>query len=191
VSQLYLSRPDQVRYAMATAARTEREWKGKVTPADPDCIGWMPSDPAQFLVLLIEAITMSGGDDFLEIGCGPGTKMLLARELFGLKAYGIENDPEMVKAAYSLGLGLTVEPADALGWGSYGGFGIVFFNRVFHGTETGAVKQGDLERQVWADMAPGAVVIAMNLRNKPPDSWIIVTDDWEARQGVWIKPPGA
>jgi hypothetical protein len=35
------------------------------------------------------------------------------------------------------------------------------------------------------------VVIAMNLIAKPPDNWIIVTDDWEARQGVWMKPHSA
>jgi trans-aconitate methyltransferase len=174
---------------MEIAARIEREWKGKVTPADGASLPWMPSDPAQFLVLLIEAITMADGDSFLEIGCGPGTKMLLARELFGLKTYGIENENELVKAAWELGL--TVEPAGALGWGHYGDFGIVFFNRVFHGDGPGAVKQEALEAQVWRDMAPGAVVIAMNLIAKPPDNWIIVTDDWEARQGVWMKPHSA
>lgn len=185
-----MSAPDQIRETMATAARIEREWKGKITPPDGST-GWMPSDPAQFLVLLIEAITESpeGANEFLEIGCGPGTKMLLAQEIFGLRAYGIDSEHEYIKAAWELGL--TAEPADALGWGAYGDFGIVFFNRVFHGTGEGAVKQAQLEAQVWADMAPGAVVIAMNLLDKPPSSWLIVTDDWEARQGVWIKPLSA
>jgi trans-aconitate methyltransferase len=176
---------------MATAARIEREWKGKIPPPEGST-GWMPSDPAQFLVLLIEAIAESpaGANQFLEIGCGPGTKMLLAQEIFGLQAYGIDSEIGYIKAAWELGL--TAEPADALGWGTYRDFGIVFFNRCFHGTGEGAVKQDALEKQVWADMAPGAVVIAMNLLAPPPQEWIIVTDDWaDGRRGVWIKPLSA
>lgn len=179
-----MSRTGDIRTVLATVTELDRQWKGKVTvPAD--ATPWMPSDPAQFLVLLIEAIAEAPGDTFLEVGCGIGTRMLLAQELFGLKCYGIEREHEYIKQAW--GLGLTAEPVDALGWQSYRDFGIVFFNRPFQDT----VKQAQLERQVWEDMAPGAVVIAMNLLAPPPSAWIIVTDDWEARRGVWMKPLGA
>lgn len=166
----------------------DRDWQKRSANPDPArYTPWMPFDLASFITMLAEALPEAPdglpGEEFLDIGCGPGSKMLIARDVFGLDAHGIEIDAEMAAAARTLGL--DVATADALEFPSYGDYGIVWFNRPFR--DPGL--QAKLEARVWADMAPGAVVICANLEDRPPSSWFIVDDDWEARRGVWFKPP--
>lgn len=175
-------KPGTIGKLLADARDEERAWQKKAEPS-PGCLPWMPADIAQFLLLLLEAVAAQHGAEYLEVGCGPGTKLELAREMFGLAVHGIEKDPEMAAAAaVRLGPG-TVREADALGWPFYAAYDIVFFNRVFRDE----VLEAELEAQVWRDMRRGAAVICMNLA-APPPGWLPVTDDWEARRGVWIKP---
>ncbi len=173
----------EVRDLLTTVRQIERQWQKQVDIGDESMFaGWMPSDVAQFLVLLVEAITEAPGNGFLEIGCGPGTKMMLARDLFGLDVTGFDRVPEFVVAAKEQGL--NVAQCDAFDFAAYPKFDIVFFNRPFRNRET----QRDLEHLVYSKIRRGAVVIAMNLETQPPSSkYLVVTDDWESRRGVWLK----
>jgi hypothetical protein len=119
---------------------------------------------------------------FLDIGSGPGSKMLIAQELFCLDACGFDRVPEYVAAAAELGLNVT--EADALEWGGYGDADLIWFHRPLRDP----VRQFTLEQQVWKDMAPGAVVICANLE-APPAGFVTVLDDLEARRGILMKPP--
>ena len=161
-----------VRGLLTSVRQIERQWQKQVDVGDQQMFtGWMPSDVAQFLVLLIEAIAEAPGNSFLEVGCGPGTKMMLAQGLFGLDVTGFDRVPEYVVAAKEHGLNVAK-------------FDIVFFNRPFRDREV----QRDLEKLVYSKVRRGAVVIAMNLETQPPDSkYLVVTDDWESRRGVWLK----
>lgn len=172
-----------VRGLLTSVRQIERQWQKQVDVGDQQMFtGWMPSDVAQFLVLLIEAIAEAPGNSFLEVGCGPGTKMMLAQGLFGLDVTGFDRVPEYVVAAKEHGL--NVAECDAFDFQAYGKFDIVFFNRPFRDREV----QRDLEKLVYSKVRRGAVVIAMNLETQPPDSkYLVVTDDWESRRGVWLK----
>lgn len=172
-----------VRDLLTSVRQIERRWQKQVDIGDQQMFtGWMPSDVAQFLVLLIEAIAEAPGNSFLEVGCGPGTKMMLAQGLFGLDVTGFDRVPEYVVAAKEQGL--NVAECDAFDFQAYGKFDIVFFNRPFRDREV----QRDLEKLVYSKVRRGAVVIAMNLETQPPDSkYLVVTDDWESRRGVWLK----
>ncbi len=171
----------EIRELLAEVRQVDRAWQKKISVAG-EFTPWMPSDVAQFLVLLIEAIAEAPGKGFLEVGCGPGTKMLLARELFGLDVTGFDRVPEYVDAARERGL--NAAECDAFDFAAYGKFDIVFFNRPFRDQQ----MQRDLERLVYGKIRRGAVVICMNLENPPPpDKWLVVTDDWEGRRGVWLK----
>jgi trans-aconitate methyltransferase len=172
-----------VRDLLTSVRQIERQWQKQVDVGDQQMFtGWMPSDVAQFLVLLIEAIAEAPGNSFLEVGCGPGTKMMLARDLFGLDVTGFDRVTEYVVAAKEQGL--NAAECDAFDFGAYNKFDIVFFNRPFRDRPT----QAKLEKHVYSKIRRGAVVICMNLETQPPgDKYLVVTDDWESRRGVWLK----
>lgn len=132
-----------------------------------------------------------GGNVVMTGNCGIGTRMLVARELYGLEVHGIDRVPEYVAQARELlptGVpGVTAEVAevaDALGWDGYGKYDLVWFNRVFSDRDL----QRRLEYQVWTAMRPGAVVIAANLESPPPANWWPVLDDREVRRWIAQKP---
>src|SRR5215813_10070328 len=141
-----------IRDLLSTVRELDRSWQKKVPEASsPEYTPWMPSDVAQYLVLLIEALAEAPGDKFLEVGCGPGTKMMLAERLFGLDVSGFDRVPEYVKAAVEQNL--NAFECDAMEYGGYGEFDVVFFNRPFR--DAGLEQQ--LERTVWRRMRRGAV----------------------------------
>jgi hypothetical protein len=82
--------PDYIREVMTQAARLEREWLGKDPGTDSRYLPWMPFSIPAFIALAAEALPETSGNRFLDIGAGAGTKMLLAREIFGLRVTGIE-----------------------------------------------------------------------------------------------------
>lgn len=143
---------------------------------------WMPFPLFDFIALVAEALPELQGPQFLEIGCGIGTRMKVAKEFFGLHVQGFDRVPAYVEQAVKLAL--DTEEADALEYDGYGKFDLIWFNRPFNDQKL----QVQLEEKVWADMRPGAVVIAANLLNQPPSNWWLVLDDWEVRRGIWQKP---
>jgi trans-aconitate methyltransferase len=162
--------------------RLEREWMGKVPDAStPLNTPWMPFPRHDFVAMLTDAVAEAEGGRLLDVGCGPGTKMMLASAIFDLDAHGVERVPEYVAAARKMGL--LVHEADAAEWKGYGEYDIVWFNRPFRDREA----QRALEFRVWDELRPGAVVMCANLENQPPSSWYPILDDWEVRRGIWQK----
>ena len=177
------NRSEVIRDALSTAAELDRQW---MTPEsgrdDPRCTPWMPFPVHDFIALVAEALPETSGDRFLEIGCGIGTRMLVAQAVFGLEVSGIERVPEYARAAAELGL--DVQVTDALGWGGYSKPDLIWFNRPFRDP----VQQRQLEMQVWQDAAPDTVIICANLENTPPPDWWLVLDDREVRRWIVRKP---
>lgn len=171
-----------LQHIIRTATQLERDWLGKAPPEDRQFTPWMPFPIPAYISLLAEALPEVPGDRFLEIGAGPGSKMLIARELFGLEVHGIELNPEYARQAVSLGL--RVMTGDAADFGDYRAYDVIWFHRPFRDPDS----QAALEKRVWDDMAPGAVVICANLEGTPP-GWVTILDDWEIRRGIWMKPP--
>jgi hypothetical protein len=154
--------------------------------ADPSNTPWMPFNLFDFAALLFEAVPLIPDDaTLLEVGCGPGPNLVLARAL-GLDAYGIEVSAEL--AAPGIDAGLTIEVADALAYDGYRKPAAVWLNRPVR--DRG--REAALEQKIWREMAGGAVAICANLENRPPESWFIINDSWESlRRGAWVKPHAA
>ncbi len=171
----------QVRSAMTTAAELDRKWlRADVGHEDTSrYTPWIPFPLYDFVALMAEALPETAGDRFLEVGCGVGSKLLLAGTVFGLNARGIERVPEYVAEARRHGL--AVDAADALDYPGYGDFDLLFFNRPL----ADPVLQAALEAKIWCEVPAGAVVIGANLEAPPPASWYPVLDDGEVRR--WIS----
>lgn len=187
----------QLARVIARGVQLDAEWQGKTQQSAADKARYTPFMPFNmfaYLALLGEAVAWFADDrpgrrdiTFLDIGCGPGSKLLVTRDIYGLDAHGVDRDPEYVAAARSLGL--SAEVADAARWTGYGRPDLIWFNRVLRD----AAEQNALENRVWSQMAPGAVVMCANLEQPPPQAWFPVLDDWELRRGIWVKPgqPGS
>ncbi len=167
-----------------TVAKLDKEWqRGDVGHDDARYTPWMPNPSwPDYVALLAEAMPDVEGPRFLEVGCGIGTRMLIAREMFGLDVSGIERVPEYVAQAKELGL--SVECIDALGWEGYGTFDVVWLNRPFRDPE----MELALEGQIWAEVEPGTVVLCANLQDRPPTWWWPVFEDVDIRRWIVQKP---
>jgi len=174
--------PDAIRRAMTTAARLERHWLNREPGTGSRYLPWMPFSIPAYIELVAEALPEAPGNRFLDVGCGIGTKMLLAREIFGLDVAGIEASPVYAEQAKTLGLDVLV--IDAADFGGYDGYDLIWFYRPVRDPDL----QAALEKAVWDQVAPGAVVIGANLE-APPADWHIILDDWERKRGIWMKPP--
>ncbi len=162
---------------------TEAAWFKQGDPRSP-YNPWMPFAPADFLWIAFECIPEMKGREFLDVGCGPGTKMLLARHFFGLEPSGIEIDPDMARAAQVHG---GVRTADALlvAGGLYGNFDLIWLYRPFRDI----AREAELEARIMDEMKPGAILAGGAWEICPADhGWIPVVDDWELRRGAWMKP---
>ena len=162
---------------------TEHRWFAQGDPKSP-VLPWMPFQPADFLSFVFECVPELGGREFLDVGCGPGTKMLLAKHFFGLEPCGIEISETMSVAAEEHG---AVRTGDALlaPEGVYENFDLIWLYRPFRDPEL----EDQLEKRIMGEMKPGAILAGGAWENCPADSrWIPVVDDWELRRGAWLKP---
>lgn len=183
------ARAGSLRALITDVQLLDRLWMRKAAGHDdPRSTPWMPFPLFDFIALVAEALPETAGDAFLEIGCGPGTRMLVAHELYGLDCHGIDRVPAYAEQAGKLlpaGMpGVTAEVADALGWDGYGKPDLIWFNRPF----ADPALQRRLEAQVWEDVKPGAVVIWANLEAPPPGSWWPVLVETGVPRGIAQKP---
>jgi SAM-dependent methyltransferase len=177
--------PDALREAMKAAARLEKEWRGKIPDNDKSRCPWMPFPMSAYILLLDEAFLAAPGNRFLDVGAGVGSKMLRARDTYGLDITGIEIVPEY--AAEAGRAGLDVRLGDALDFRDYGDYDLIWLYRPFR--DPGL--QADLERIIWDQMAPGAIVMCAGLEAPPPSPqfWPEL-DDLELKRGIYRKLPG-
>lgn len=171
-----------IQSVLQDVVRIERSWQAAHPPSDPRHIPYIPFPLFDFISMLAEALVEARGGRYLEIGAGPGSKMMIAAGLFGLDARGFDICEPMTD--YARSIGLNVEQADAMDYSHYHEADIVWFNRVFQNPMT----QVELENKVWTQLNPGTVVVCANLEQRPPSSWPIILDDMEIRRGSWQKP---
>jgi SAM-dependent methyltransferase len=163
--------------------KEEHRWFKQGDPLSPT-LPWMPFQPAEFLSILFECVPELAGREFLDVGCGPGTKMRLARDFFGLEPVGIEINPAMAAEARAWG---SVTTADALelGDGAFGAWDLIWLYRPFRDPQL----ETQLEARIMDEMKPGAILAGAHWEICPADHrWIPVFDDWEIRRGAWMKP---
>jgi trans-aconitate methyltransferase len=148
----------------------------------------MPFSTPAFISMLAEALAEADVTPrtrrdlvFLDVGCGPGSKMLVARDLFGLDVSGFDRREEYVQAACSLGLDAVT--ADAETFGHYGTADIVWANRVARDAQI----QARIDQKILRETKPGAIVMMSHMEVVPP-GWYPILEDAEARRGIWQKP---
>jgi SAM-dependent methyltransferase len=179
------SRAGHVQRVLRWCQDEEHTYMSHGNRQDPTYLPWMPFQIGEFTSFMTEIVAEANGSWFLDIGCGIGTKMLLARELFGLDPHGIEVDIAMAKRA-STKFPYAVICADALAdFYAYTAADIIWMYRPFRNAEL----QDKLEAQVMESMKPGAILAGAKWQmDRPPKGWITVIDDWELKAGAWMKP---
>lgn len=179
--------PRVIREVLALAGLEHEQSQKRIPGASAEYLPWMPFQIPEFLALLAEAIPAAPGYRFLEVGAGVGTKMLLARELFGLDVTGIEISPALAVKAASLS-GAEIECGDALDYNWYDEADLIWFYRPCRDPDT----QAALEKTVWDGMAPGAVVICASYEARPPAGrFFPILEDMDRPVGIWQKLPPA
>lgn len=168
-------------------AEIEHEWlmKGRA-PHNRPTLGWMPYQLADFVAIMVDCVQAADGVRFLDVGCGPGTKMAAASLLFGLKTDGIELDTAMAMKAAFVNTEGEVCNGDALYWddGWYGDYDIIWLYRPFRD----ATLEKRLEDRIRFEMKPGAILAGGAWEAPCPFSWIPIVDDWDTKRGAWAKP---
>jgi len=161
----------------------EARWKEPGdSPLLPDAYGFQAFRIPDFLRLLAVAVmAVAPMRSFLDAGCGIGTKVLIARDMFGLDAAGIDVVPSYVEEAGRLGLGGMVALVDVREFGGYGEQDIVYCYGPFREPDA----QAAFEKRLHAAMRPGSILIAVMPTLKPRGWECLFRVPW---QGVWRKP---
>jgi len=131
----------------------------KAVSEQSDNYDFIPFPSGAFVDMLIEAsiyFQLDRTKKFLDIGCGPGTKVMLANVLFD--AHGIEIKQSSVRMANRLGL-KNVSQGDALKYDNYGDFDLLYFYRPFKNDPL----QHALEERIFEQMKPGALCAPMHM----------------------------
>jgi len=97
------------------------------------------------------ALGQTTGKKFLEVGCGIGTKILLANAFFD--AHGIEIEDRNIALARILGAE-TASKGDCLTYEGYGDFDFLYFFRPIIEPQ----KEAEFERRIHDQMKSGAVI---------------------------------
>jgi SAM-dependent methyltransferase len=165
---------------------------------DPVVNPWMPYQPADFIGILWECmpeITICPPREpaFLDVGCGPGTKMQIASTLFGFNVTGIEVDEAMAAEARSLFPQVHTGSAQDYK-GAYDRFDVIWLYRPFRDPSS----EYKLEQLIMANMRPGAILAGASWETDVPAlGWQPVVDDCllspdgtlKIVRGAWQKPP--
>lgn len=134
-----------------------------VSMGEVDCdekhFQFVPFPCGAFVDLILEGFNFSGQDrtkKFLDVGCGTGTKVMLASVLFDV--YGIEYEPLYVEMAHDLGIRNRIGVADAMTFHAYEKFDLIYYYRPIKDTELYA----KFESMIHEKMRPGALVAPMH-----------------------------
>lgn len=162
----------------------EKSWIIRGAKPAPGMVGWIPQPVGQFTAMLMDAVAASRVTRpvFLDVGSGPGSKVLLATALFGIRGYGIELSQDM--AHFAQARGVDTLSVDALQYDGYGLADIVLLNRPVQD------RQAECEHRVRDLMRRDAILIHVNGAADPGEDW-----DWELISqeygrpvaGVWRK----
>lgn len=175
----------------------EQSWNAhKVHYPREDAVPFLPFPIPRFITMLADAVMAAPTrwsasaqehgavvPTFIDVGCGPGTKIRLAEQMFGLDGYGIDIVPAFVAEAQSCGVKAGL--IDAFEFNSYDAFDIVFANRP-------STQQDELEKLICGAMRDGAVLMGANWRHQPAEFGLepVAVEYGRPVCGVWRKPVG-
>jgi SAM-dependent methyltransferase len=155
------SRSENIAALVSGVQHTEHKYLLHGPRHDPIVTPWMPYQPADFIGILWECmpeITYSVGTSpaFLDVGCGPGTKLDIAATLFGFDVHGIEIDRQMAaEAKHRFGVSkIRHEDAFMVSRGEYSMFDLIWLYRPLRD----AISEARLEQHIIEHMKPGAIL---------------------------------
>lgn len=163
------------------------------TVPDPDIWRWSPLDIKEFDIMLCIAKGLAireaeaHGEAFrqlsiAEAGSGIGTKLYLAKHKYDLTEVGYEINDDYLAKSHALGVHAEKRDlADKDNPPIWAAFDIVYIARPFKND----FLEAEWEKEVQADMAPGAVLISAFAAVKPY-TWPCYYR--RPFRGVWIKP---
>ena len=142
---------------------------------------FMPFQLADFTAILLECVAETNGPNFLDVGAGPGSKMMIAEELFGLTPFGVEIDEDLVLCSpYRDNIVCACALTSDIDYGSYD---IIWLYRPFRDPSMEAQLEGKIREQ----MKPGAILAGGAWELDPPLHWETIVDDWDCRRGAFKK----
>lgn len=143
-------------------------------------IRYSPYKHTSFSTELKLAMSHTDGKKFLDVGCGIADKCLIARDIFGLDAKGIELDNNLHNIAQRMMV--TKEETnhiynmDALDFTGYGKYDILYIYK-----PVSDERQMELETKIKNDMKIDTVLIAPLMKNQPNENFNKLSSN------VWIK----
>ncbi len=162
---------DRVLGALATAIdRLEAAWLPAELSAHPEFHDYQSTPVDTFMQGLAVCREHAPGGRWLEVGCGIGTKLILAHEM-GFRVHGLDNRAQYIAAAKFLCPEATLEVADARYYDRYGAFDVVFCYRPLIKEEATVA----LERWIVSRMAAGALLY-LPYRNIQSLGWHLVSE---------------
>lgn len=161
-----------------TVERLERAWLPAELVPHHEFYPYDPTPVSVFTRALELALLHRTGDRYLEVGCGIGTKLIIAAKC-GLLVHGIEAREQYVAMARHLCPEATIETADARTWQGYRDFDIVFSYKPLISEEGNLAYEAHLTE--W--MRPGAILINP-WRPMYDFGWRPLVDN---RPHVWIR----
>lgn len=132
-----------------------------------------------FVDLLLDIFFLLGQDrskKFLDVGCGLGSKVMLASVLFD--AYGIEYDERQVSIANNLNI-KRVGKADGMTFDKYDEFDVIYYFRPIHDKEQYKLFETNIHQK----MKPGALVVPMHTEYNwldQPDIEVMISKPFNA-----------
>lgn len=141
---------------------------------DEKCVGYIPMRLRDFRPALSIAAAIKPHGSFLDVGCGIGTKLLLAQRA-GLTTNGIEIRPRYAAMA------MKMAPGTNLMWGDVREIDVPWsaFDIVFCYSPLDEPDESELEARIAREMRPDAVCM-MAYRNMP-EPWRKVAPH------VWVR----
>jgi SAM-dependent methyltransferase len=127
-------------------------------PEDGDKHDWIPFPCGSFVDMCLDAFFALGQDrnkKFLDIGCGIGTKVMLADVLFD--SYGFDINKDYTRLARQIGC-KNVWYQDAMTFEGYGEYDLLYFYRPFKDN----VLEDRLETNVYQQMKEGSFIAPMH-----------------------------
>ena len=153
--------------------------------ADAECLPFMPFQPAEFIAIMFDVVAETNGPMFLDVGCGTGTKMTLAQEIYGLQPWGLEIDEAMYQQAHARFPDTTAQGSALVYTYIYSDADVIWLYRPFRDPD----KQAELEKLIMERMKHGAILAGSKWQMDDPPNWIPIVDDWDAtKSGAWMKP---
>lgn len=132
----------------------ERAWFPAVLPEHPEFYEYQSTPVDTFVVALAQARELAQGDSYLEVGCGIGTKLVIAQH-FGFEVHGIEARAQYAATAAFLCPEAKIEVADARYYDAYNAFDVIFCYRPIISEE----GQAALDRRICEQAKDGAVLL--------------------------------